>query len=145
MPGDDAYCVFRAQKQMEYDTFESIINAVRTVYGLCSGYSFADRGYFISDYTGEKSKNQAPIIVRYHNKIQSKKHKYPLLDKTHYVDDDHKNLELTTEQLNRLVKLLMGNEEFARATQLLIDASAIDGSSRGVLAVVALESISNQL
>lgn len=145
MPGDDAYCVFRAQKQMEYDNFESIINAVRTVYGLCSGYSFADRGYFISDYTGEKSKNQAPIIVRYHNKIQSKKHKYPLLDKTHYVDDDHKNLELTTEQLNRLVKLLMGNEEFARATQLLIDASAIDGSSRGVLAVVALESISNQL
>ena len=145
VPGDDAYCVFRAQKRMDYDTFESIIDAVKTVYGLFAGYSFADRGYFISDYTDEKLKDQVPLIVRYHNKEQSKKHNYPLLDKTHYEDDNHKDLELTTEQLNRLVKLLMGNDEFVRATKLLIDASAIDGSSRGVLAVVALESISNQL
>lgn len=130
---------------MDYGTFESIIDAVRTVYGLFAGYSFADRGYFISDYTGEKLKDQVPLIVRYHNKEQLKKHNYPLLDKTHYEDDNHKDLELTTEQLNRLVKLLMGNDEFVRATKLLIDASAIDGSSRGVLAVVALESISNQL
>lgn len=145
MPGNDAYCIFRAQKRMDYNIFESIIDAVRTIYGLFAGYSFADRGYFISDYIGEKPKNQVPLIVRYHNKVQSKKHKYPLLDRTHYVDDDHKNLELTTEQLNRLVKLLMGNDEFVRATKLLIDASAIDGSSRGVLAVVALETVSNQL
>lgn len=145
IPGDDAYCIFRTQKQMDYNIFESIIDAVRKIYGLFAGYSFADRGYFISDYAGEKPKDQVPLIVRYHNNEQSKKHNYPLLDKTHYEDDNHKDLELTAEQLNRLVKLLMGNDEFVRATNLLIDASAIDGSSRGVLAVVALESISNQL
>lgn len=145
IPGDDAYCVFRAQKNMDYDSFEKIIESVRTVYGLFAGYSFADKGYFISDYIDEKPKDQAPLIMRYRNMVQSKKHKYPLLDTTHYVDDDHKNFELTTEHLNRLVKLLMENEGYLRATQLLIDASAIDGSSRGVLAVVALESISNQL
>ena len=145
MAGDDAYCVFRAQKRMDIKIFEKVVEAVRTTYGLLSGYSLADRGYFISDYTGEKPKNQSPLIVRYFNRKKAKKHKYPLLDKTHYVDDDHKKLEITTEQFETLVKLLMGNEEFERAARLLIDASAIDGASRGVLAVVALESISNQI
>lgn len=44
-----------------------------------------------------------------------------------------------------MIKLLIKNEEFERAAKLLIDASAIDGTSRGVLAVVALETIANQL
>lgn len=145
MAGDDAYCVFRAQKKMDIDLFEKAVEAVRIVYGLLAGYSFADRGYFISDYTGEKPKERIPLIVRYHNREKAKKHKYPLLDKTHYVDDDHKELEMTTEQMNAFIKLLIKNEEFARAVRLLIVASAIDGTSRGVLAVVALETIANQL
>ena len=125
--------------------FEKAVEAVRIVYGLFAGYCFADRGYFISDYTGEKPKDRVPLIVRYHNRDKAKKHKYPLLDKTHYVDDDHMQLEMTTEQMNALVHLFVKNEEFARAAKLLIDASAIDGTSRGVLAVVALETIANQL
>ncbi len=145
MAGNDAYCVFRAQKKMDVGLFEKTVEAVRIVYGLLAGYSFADRGYFISDYTGEKPKERTPLIVRYHNREKAKKHKYPLLDKSHYVDDDHKELELTTEQMNALIKLLIKNEEFERAAKLLIDASAIDGTSRGVLAVVALETIANQL
>lgn len=145
MAGDDAYCVFRARKKMSIDLFEKVVEAMRIVYGLLAGYSFADRGYFISDYTGEKPKDRIPLIVRYHNREKAKKHIYPLLDKTHYVDDDHKQLELTTEQMNALIQLFMKNEELARAAKLLIDASAIDGTSRGVLAVVALETIANQL
>ncbi len=145
MTGDDAYCVFRAQKIMSIDLFEKAVEAVRIVYGLLAGYSFADRGYFISDYTDDKPKDRIPLIVRYHNRERNKKHKYPLLDKTRYVDDDHKQFELTTEQMNALLQLLIKNEEFARAAKLLIDASAIDGTSRGVLAVVALETIANQL
>ena len=144
MAGDDAYCVFRTQKKMDIDLFEKAVKAVRIVYGLLAGYSFADRGYFISDYTCEKPKERIPLIVRYRNREKAKKHNYPLLDKTHYVDDDHKELELTTEQMNTLIKLLIKNEEFVRAAKLLIDASAIDGTSRGVLAVVALETIANQ-
>lgn len=145
MVGDDAYCVFRSQKRMDITLFENVVDVVRTLYGLLSGYSFADSGYFISDYTGEKPKNRIPLIVRYHNLEKAKKHKYPLLDKTHYVDDDHKKLEITTEQFEALVKLLVGNDEFKRAARMLTDASAIDGASRGALAVVALESISNQI
>lgn len=145
MAGDDAYCVFRSQKRMDITLFENVVDVVRTLYGLLSGYSFADSGYFISDYTGEKPKNRIPLIVRYHNLEKAKKHKYPLLDKTHYVDDDHKKLEITTEQFEALVKLLVGNDEFKRAARMLTDASAIDGASRGALAVVALESISNQI
>lgn len=145
LAGDDAYCVFRAQKKMDVGLFEKTVEAARIVYGLLAGYSFADRGYFISDYTGEKPKERIPLIVRYHNREKAKKHKYPLLDKSHYVDDDHKQFELTTEQMNALIKLLIKNEELARAAKLLIEASAIDGTSKGVLAVVALETIANQL
>lgn len=145
MSGDVAYCVFRAQKKMDIELFEKAVVAVRTAYGLLAGYSFADRGYFISDYTGEKPKERIPLIVRYHNREKAKKHKYPLLDRTPYVGDDHKELELTTEQMNALIKLLIKNEELSRAAKLLIDASAINGTSRGVLAVVAMETIANQL
>lgn len=145
LAGDDTYCVFRAQKKMDVGLFEKTVEAVRIVYGLLAGYSFADRGYFISDYTGEKPKERIPLIVRYHNREKAKKHKYPLLDKSHYVDDDHKQFELTTEQMNALIKLLIKNEELARAAKLLIEASAIDGTSKGVLAIVALETIANQL
>ena len=145
LAGDDGYRVFRAQKKMDVGLFEKTVEAVRIVYGLLAGYSFADRGYFISDYTGEKPKERIPLIVRYHNREKAKKHKYPLLDKSHYVDDDHKRFELTTEQMNALIKLLIKNEELARAAKLLIEASAIDGTSKGVLAVVALETIANQL
>ena len=101
LPGDDAYCVFRAQKKMDIAIFEKAVETVRIVYGLLAGYSLADRGYFISDYIGEKPKERIPHIVRYHNR--------------------------------------------GRAAKLLIDASTIDGTSRGVLAVVALETIANQL
>ena len=145
MEGEDAYCVFRAQKKMDIVIFEKAVESVKIVYGLLAGFSFADRGYFISDYTGEKPKERIPLIVRYYNREKAKKHKYPLLDKSHYVDDDHKQLELTTEQMNALVQLFMKNDEFTRAAKLLIDASAIEGASRGVLAVVALETIANQL
>lgn len=144
-PGDNAYCVIRAQKKMDVALFESAIEAVRVIYGLLAGYSFADRGYIISDYADEKPKGRIPLIFRYFNRENAKKHKYPLLDKRHYVDDNHKSLEITGEQLNRLVKKLVGNEEYLRAAKLLVEASAIDGSSRGVLAVVALETIANQL
>lgn len=143
--GDDAYCVFRAQKRMDITLFEKVVEVVRTIYGLLSGYSFADRGYFISDYTGEKPKNRIPLIVRYFNRGKAKKHKYPLLDKKHYADDDHKKLEITTEQLGALVRLLIGKEEYLRTMVLLTDASAIDGPSRGALAAVALETASNLL
>ena len=145
MAGDDAYCVFRAQKKMDIDLFEKAVEAVRIVYGLFAGYNIADGGYFISDYSEEKPKERIPLIVKYHNREKAKKHKYPLLDKSHYVDDGHKELELTTEQMNALIKMLIKNEEFARAAKLLTDASAIDGVSRGVLAVAALETIANQL
>lgn len=145
MAGDDAYCVFRSQKRMDITLFEKVVDVVRTLYGLLSGYSLADRAYYISDYTGEKPKNRIPLIVRYHNQEKAKKHKYPLLDKTHYEDDDHKKLEITTEQFGRLVRLLIGNEEYFRTMVLLTDASAIDGPSRGVLAAVALETVSNLL
>lgn len=145
LPGDDAYCVFRAQKKMDIGLFEKAVEAVRIVYGLLAGYSFADRGYFISDYTGDKPQGRIPLIVRYYNMAKSKKHKYPLLDKIHYIGDDYKQLELTTDQMNAMIELLIENDDFARAANMLIDASAIDGISRGVLAVVSLETIANQL
>ena len=145
MSSDDAYCVFRVQNKMDIAVFEKAMEAVRIVYGLLAGYSFADRGYIISNYSGDAPKGRIPLIVRYYNREKAKKHKYPLLDKRHYANDDHKQFELTTEQINALIQMLVKNEEFTRAVKLLIDASIIDGTSRGVLAVVALETIANQL
>lgn len=143
--GDDAYCVFRSQSKMDIVKFEKIVEAVRLLFGLLSGYLLADRAYYISNYTTTPPKDRIPLIVRYKNLSCNLKHRYPILDKGPYLDGDNEKLKISTEQFNALVKLLVTNEEFARAVRLLIDASATDGASRGVLAVVALETISNYL
>lgn len=143
--GDDAYCIFRSQNKIDSHTFEGIIEATRLLFGLLSGYCLADRAYFLSDYTTEKPKDRTPLIIRYKNDAQHLKHRYPVLDKSHYEDLDRTELKINTCVFNNLVRLVVNNEDYMRAIRLLIDASATDGPSRGVLAVVALESIANQL
>lgn len=143
MDGDDAYCVFRTQNKMDTVKFEKTVEAVRLLFGLLAGYYLADRAYFVSNYTTTPPKGRIPLIVRYRNLSCHLKHKYPILDSGHYMEPEREKLKMDTNQFNALVKLIVENEEFARAVRLLIDASATDGSSRGVLAVVALETIAN--
>lgn len=143
--GDDAYCVFRSQKTMDFVLFEKVVNAVRTIIGLMAGYYFGERVYYLSDYTKDKPKDKTPLIIRYKNTCKAIRHRYPLLDAGHYQDIDKTQLELTPIQLNKLVMLLIENEDYQRALQLLIDASVTDGASRGAIAAVALESIANNL
>lgn len=145
IPGDDAYCVFRCQKAMSYQAFEKIIKAVLTSIGLLSGYYFGERAYYLSKYTGAPPQSKVPLVIRYINTSKSLKHSYPILDEVHYEDIDRKWLELTAEQYGKLLHLLTDNDDYQRAFRLLIDASSIDGISRGAIAAVALESIANNL
>lgn len=143
MEGDDAYCIFHAQNNMDIVLFDKIVKAVRLLIGLLSGYLFGDRAYYISNYSTTPPKDRIPLIIRYRNMSKPLKHKYPILDSRYYQDIEKEKLKMNTSQFNILVKLLVENEEFARAVRLLIDASSTEGSSRGVLAVVALETIAN--
>ena len=52
---------------------------------------------------------------------------------------------MKADQLKKLTELLVENGDYLRALKLLIDAASIDGTSRGAIAAVALESIANNL
>lgn len=145
LPGDDAYCIFRSQKAMEYATFERYIEAVKTTIGILGGYYFGDRAYFLSDYSKNPPKDKTPLIIRYRNTGKAIMHKYPLLDANHYHDVEPDQLMMKADQFKKLTELLVENDDYLRALKLLIDAASIDGTSRGAIAAVALESIANNL
>lgn len=145
LPGEDAYCVFRSQKPMDYELFEKYVNAVKTAIGLLGGYCFGDRMYGISAYIKNLPKNKIPLVIRYVNTSKALHHEYPLLDSHHYNDLNEDKLKLSTNQFNKFIKLIVENEDYHRALRLLTTASAIEGPSRGAIAAVALESIANEL
>lgn len=141
--GEDAYCIFRSQESMDIVLFEKIVEAIRVSIGLFAGYYFADRAYYVSNYSTRKSEDGMALIFRYKNLSKPLKQHYPILDRLRYKDIEIKELQITEEQFNKLVKLLVEREEYLRTMRLLFDASTIEGPSRGVLAVVALETVSN--
>ena len=145
MPGDDAYFIFRTRKPMDYEIFEKYINATKTAIGILSGYYFGERGYYLSLFEDKQLGHKSPIIIRYKNIAKAVHHDYPILDHMHYEDIDERMLKIKAEQFNKLINILVRNEDFERALRLLIDAAVLDNQSSGAIAAVALESISNNL
>jgi hypothetical protein len=138
---DYGYFIFRSQKLIDFDKFQKIVNATRVALGLISGYYIADSVYFISSKPSQGVKG---VSYRYRNIDETIKHDYPLLDRATYKDVPENELKLNSAQFNNLVELLYKNEEYFRASILLINAgNTINCISKGSMASVALETISN--
>lgn len=137
---DYGYFIFKTQNNIDFDKFEKVVNAARAALGLISGYYMADSVYYISL---KRPKGIKGLTYKYQNINEVIKHNYPLLDKPLYRDIKKEELNLSGEQYNKLVKLLYTHEEFLRASLLLITAGTTKGISKGALASVALETITN--
>ena len=133
------YFIFQTQNLIDFEKFEKAVNATRVALGLISGYYMANSVYYISL---KKGKGVKGLTYKYRNINETIKHNYPLLDNASYKDISESRLKLNSSQFNELVKLLYKNEEYYRASLLLITAGATKGISKGSLASVALETIS---
>lgn len=134
------YFIFKSQHEIDFAKFEKVINATRAAFGLISGYYMADSVYFISL---KKPKGINGLTYRYNNINESIKNNYPLLDNSFYKNIPKSELNLSSNQFNKLVNLLFNHEEYLRASLLLINAGNLQGISKGSLASVALETIAN--
>ncbi len=133
------YFVFKTNDPINHDDFLHIINAIRAAFSLISGFYIADSAYFFSMQKGKKD----TLTYRYENFNETIHTERPLLDNHSYQDISQKELQLTSDQFAYLVKLLCENEELLRSCILLTQASNINGLSKGCLAAVALETITN--
>jgi len=137
---DYGYFIFKSQHEIDFAKFQKIINSARAALGLISGYYMAESVYFISL---KKPKGVSGLSYRYYNIKETINNKYPLLDYGKYIDIPENELNLSGVQFNELVRLLNSHEEYLRASLLLINAGNIKGISKGSLASVALETITN--
>ncbi len=136
---NQGYFIFQTQTIIDFDKFEKVVNATRAALGLISGYYMADSVYYISL---KKGKGLSGLTYKYININETVKHNYPLIDKAVYNNISKNELNLNSSQFEELVKLLYKNEEYHRASLLLITAGSTKGVSKGSLASVALETIS---
>jgi hypothetical protein len=135
------YFVFKTNGPINHEKFLHVINAVRSAFALTSGLYIADSAYFISMKKGKSE----TLTYRYQNYNETIYNKRPLLDSSYYHDIPQNELLLTSEQFNQLVKLLYKDEELLRSCILLTQASSVDSLSKGCLAAVALETITNKI
>lgn len=133
------YFVFKTNNPINHDDFLHIINAIRAAFSLISGFYIADSAYFFSMQKGKKD----TLTYRYENFNETIHTERPLLDNHSYQDISQEELQLTSDQFAYLVKLLYKNEELLRSCILLTQASNTNGLSKGCLAAVALETITN--
>ena len=135
------YFVFKTNDPIDHDKFLHIINSIRAAFALISGFYIADSAYFISMQKGKSN----TLTYRYENFNETIHSQRPLLDNSFYRDIPQDELRLTSNQFERLSKLLYMNEELLRSCVLLTQASNVDNLSKGCLAAVALETITNKI
>lgn len=129
---------FFAFKSKSNSEFSDIVESIKVAYGLLSGYYMDDSIYSFA-VKGRK------LICSYNNinnKIQTN---YPIITSRFSRDISVNELQLSNIQFNELVNLLYENEEYKRASILLINAGILTGCAKAALGAVALETITSKI
>lgn len=139
---DERYLTFFSKNKTDFLTFKKMVDTIRVVWGLITGYYIGKSVYFVScvpelgwDGLSFMYNNLQEELVTYRG----------LLDRALYEKIPQQNLNLTIGEFERLVNLLYNNDSFFRAGQLLIQASHDDGLSKGGIAAIALETITGEI
>lgn len=130
---DLGFFIIKSPDKVCHDDFVNVVDSIR--YALLNGYYIADSVFYVS----MKPNKKETLTFKYqslNNTINSKK---PLIDFHRYVNIEDTKILLTSENFERLVRLLYNNVELRRACILITQAGCLDNISKGILASVALE------
>ncbi len=139
---DERYLTFFSKSKTDYLTFKKIVDAIRVVWGIVTGYYIGKSVYYVSympEIHGEG------LYFAYNNLQEDFVSNRGLLD---YIINDNlpeQDLLLTKDEFERLINLLYYNESFYRAGQLLLQAIHDEGLSKGGIAAIALETITGEI
>ena len=132
---DLGFFIIKSPDKVCHDDFVNVVDSIRSAYALLNGYYIADSVFYVS----MKPNKKETLTFKYqslNNTINSKK---PLIDFHRYVNIEDTKILLTSENFERLVRLLYNNVELRRACILITQAGCLDNISKGILASVALE------
>lgn len=132
---DLGFFIIKSPDKVYHANFVNMVDSIRSAYALLNGYYIADSVFYVSMKPGRKE----TLTFKYqslNNTINSKK---PLIDFHHYTNHEDKELLLTSENFESLVRLLYKNVELRRTCILITQAGCLDNISKGILASVALE------
>lgn len=139
---DERYLTFFSKTKTDLSTFKEIVNTIRVVWGLVTGYYIGKSVYYVSCIP-ELGWNGLSFM---YNNLQEEIVTYRgLLDYALCDNIPEQDLRLTIEEFERLANLLYSNDSFYRAGQLLIQASHDEGLSKGGIAAIALETITGEI
>lgn len=139
---DERYLTFFSKSKTNYLTFKKIVNAIRVVWGLITGYYIGKSVYYVS-YMPEL--HGEGLSFSYSNLQEDFVSNRGLLDFIINENMSEQDLLLTKDEFEQLINLLYGNESFYRAGQLLLQAIHDEGLSKGGIAAIALETITGEI
>lgn len=134
------FLVLTSQLPISNRKFLDVFECIRIAIGLLSGRYFAENTWFFSLLNDVNH-----FSFSYENVQKSLNNCHPIIDCERYTNCPENEHKLTSNHFNNLVNLLYQNEEVKRASHILIQASAVNGISKGCLAAIALETIKSKI
>lgn len=136
---DLGFFIIKSPDKVCHEDFVNVVDSIRSAYALLNGYYIADSVFYVSMKPGKRD----TLTFKYqslNNTIISEK---PLIDFHRYVNIEDTKILLTSENFERLVRLLCHNVELGRACILITQAGCLDNISKGILASVSLETVTS--
>lgn len=139
---DERYLMFFSWTKMDLSTFKKVINAVRVVWGLISGYYIGKNVYYMSCKPEDSCDGISLAYINLQEEIVSYRGLLTTGTCGNVADNE---THLTIKEFECFVNLLYRNNSFFRAGQLLVNASNDIDLSKGGIAAIALETITGEI
>jgi len=130
------------KKEIDFEKFQSMVNAIITAYGLLNGFYMLDTIYYFTVKTVAGKSTNSFYYENFKAAIQSGN---PILDSGNYADVPENERKLTSAQFNELVNLFFKDQDFHRSGYLLIEAGSLGNTAKAAIGAVALETITKRI
>ncbi len=139
---EDSYFVITPKKNIDFEKFKAIVDALITAHGFVTGYYMKDSIYY---FTTKEVDGKAKISYIYENNQKLIHTNSPIVDGGNYKDIKDSEIYLSSKHFNNLVNLLYKDTEYLRSAQLLIEAGLLNDCPKAALGAVSLETIAKKI
>ena len=130
------------KQNIDFDTFQAMVSAIITAYGLLNGFYMLDSIYY---FTVKDLSTESITSFYYENSNAAIRSGNPILDSGNYADVSESERKLTSTQFNKLVNLFFKDQDCQRTGYLLIEAGSLNDTAKASIGAVALETITRKI
>lgn len=133
------YYVFSSTSQITFEKFKSYVDVAVVTFGFISGFYLANSVYYLG-YNPIGN-----VKIKYKNISQSFHSQSTVIERGFYSEIPESDLKLTPRVFSKLFEIMYLNQEYNRATLLLLHAGNTINLSKASIAAVALETITKKI